>query len=196
MTDPRLEALRAAGAHHHDPARFHYLEVLARRLPGQPPAVQRLLAHKLEAALASYPQKPPCTTASTRHERHANAGTALAQLNQSLGMPRHSAAAGDPFAVDSAPLPALKSVHQFSKAWSHIAAEQQVVQALHRGPENAGPLNAHKLVLRSLSLMRTLSPYYLRHFMAHMDTLLWLDQASHKPPSPAHRPARKARSKP
>lgn len=196
MTDPRLEALRAADAHHHDPARFHYLEVLARRLPGQPPAVQRLLAHKLEAALSSYLQKPPHATPSTRHERHANADSALAQLNQSLGMPRHSAGGGDPFAVDSAPLPALKSVHQFSKAWSHIAAEQQVVQALHRGPENAGPLNAHKLVLRSLSLMRTLSPDYLRYFMAHMDTLLWLDQASHKPATAAPRPARKARSKP
>ena len=157
--------------------------------------MQQLLAHKLEAALASYPQKPPRTTASTRHERHANGDSALAQLNQSLGMPRHSAAAGDPFAVDSAPLPALKSVHQFSKTWSHIAAEQQVVQALHRGPENAGPLNAHKLVLRSLSLMRTLSPDYLRHFMAHMDTLLCLDQASHKPATAAPRPARKARSK-
>ena len=44
--------------------------------------------------------------------------------------------------MDSAPLPALKSVRHFSEVWSHIAAEQQVVQALHRGPENAGPLNA------------------------------------------------------
>ena len=41
MTDPRLEALRAVGAHHNDPARFHYLEILARRLPGQSAAVQR-----------------------------------------------------------------------------------------------------------------------------------------------------------
>ena len=74
MTDLRLEALRAAGAHHHDPVRFHYLEVLARRLPGQPPAVQRLLAHKLEAALASYPQKaPPATNAMpTRTPRWHN----------------------------------------------------------------------------------------------------------------------------
>lgn len=193
MTDPRLEALRAAGAHHHDPVRFHYLEVLARRLPGQPPAVQRLLAHKLEAALASYPQKAPHTTPSARHERPANADSALAQLNQSLGMPRHSAAAGDPFAVDSAPLPALKSVHQFSKAWSHIAAEQQVVQALHRGPENAGPLNAHKLVLRTLSLMRTLSPDYLRHFMAQMNTLLSLDRLSVQVPTAAVRNGHKTR---
>lgn len=196
MTNPRLEALRAAGAHQHDPARFHYMEVLARRLPDQPPAVQRLLAHKLEAALASYPQKPPHTPPSTGHERRASADSALARLNQSLGIHRHSTGGIDPFAVDNAPLPALKSVHQFSKAWSHIAAEQQVVQALHRGPENAGPLNAHKLVLRSLSLMRSLSTDYLRHFMAHMDTLMWLDQAGHKPPSRAARPARKARSKP
>jgi hypothetical protein len=196
MTDPRLEALRAAGAHHHDPARFHYLEVLARRLPGQPPAVQRLLAHKLESALARYTQNPPRTKPSIGHQSHANPNSPLARLNQSLGIPQPSTAGGDPFVVDSAPLPALKSAHQFSKAWSHIAAEQQVVQALHRGPENAGPLNAHKLVLRSLSLMRSLSPDYLRHFMAQMDTLLWLDQASHKAPSPATRAARKARSKP
>ena len=39
-SEPTLESLRAEGAHHYDPARFHYLEVLARRLPGQHAAVQ------------------------------------------------------------------------------------------------------------------------------------------------------------
>ena len=158
MTDPRLEALRAVGAHHNDPARFHYLEILARRLPGQSAAVQRLLAHKLDTALASYPENPPHTTPSQGNQRPAPAASALAQLNQTLGTPRRSIARDDPFAMDSAPLPALKSVRHFSEVWSHIAAEQQVVQALHRGPENAGPLNAHKLMLRSLNLMRSLSP--------------------------------------
>lgn len=196
MTDPRLEALRAVGAHHNDPARFHYLEVLARRLHGQPAAVQRLLAHKLDAALASYPQSVLPPASPRGNQRLAPAESALARLNRTLAPPRHSAATDNPFAMESASLPALKSVHQFSKVWSHIAAEQQVVQALHRGPENAGPLNAHKLMLRSLNLMRTLSPDYLRHFMAQMDTLLWLDQASHKAPSPPPRSVRKTRNRP
>ena len=31
MSEPTLASLREAGAHQHDPARFHYLEVLERR---------------------------------------------------------------------------------------------------------------------------------------------------------------------
>jgi hypothetical protein len=52
-----------------------------------------------------------------------------------------------------------------------------VVQATHRAPENAGPLNSHMLVLRTLGLMRELSPHYLRRFLSHTETLLWLEQA-------------------
>jgi hypothetical protein len=76
---------------------------------------------------------------------------------------------------------AMKSVRQFGEVWSRIAAEQQVVQALDRGPENAGPLNPHKLMLRSLSLMRGLSPDYLWRFLSQMDSLLWLEQANARP---------------
>ncbi len=43
-------------------------------------------------------------------------------------------------------------------------------------PENAGPLNSHHLVHRSLLLMRDLSPEYLNRFMTYVDTLLWVDQ--------------------
>ena len=54
MSELTLESLRAQGAQHHDPARFRYLEVLAERLPAQPPAVRELLARRLQAALADY----------------------------------------------------------------------------------------------------------------------------------------------
>ena len=53
-SEPTLESLRAEGAHHYDPARFHYLEVLARRLPGQHAAVQQVLASRLREAVAAY----------------------------------------------------------------------------------------------------------------------------------------------
>lgn len=72
---------------------------------------------------------------------------------------------------------ALKSVQRFRETWALISAEAEVDQAKHRAPENAGPLNAHNLVLRTLGLMRELSPDYLRRFMDHTESLMWLDQA-------------------
>lgn len=201
-SEPTLESLRAQGAHRHDPARFHYLEVLAQRLPGQPAAVQRVLTQRLQAAVAAYASQAPGASTATVvvcQPPHGKAmvpatGSPLAQLNHDLSA-RAQADADTVRAGDGASVSDMKSVRQFSEVWSKISAEQQVVQALHRGPENAGPLNAHKLMLRSLSLMRSLSPDYLRRFMSQMDSLLWLDQANSKVPSPAARTPRKNRSK-
>lgn len=89
----------------------------------------------------------------------------------------------------------MASVRRFREAWSKIAAEDQVDQAVGRGPVNAGPLNSHILVLRSLALMRTLSPDYLRRFLSHVDTLLWLDQANQKYTPVKAKPARRSRAK-
>ena len=61
--------------------------------------------------------------------------------------------------------------------WSRLSADRRLTQSLAKVPENAGPLNSQHLVHRSLTLMRELSPEYLHHFMAHVDALLWLDQA-------------------
>ena len=71
----------------------------------------------------------------------------------------------------------LKAVRCFRNTWSKLSVEQQLAQALAQGPENAGPLNSHLLMLRSLQLMRDISPDYLNRFMSYVDTLLWLEQA-------------------
>lgn len=69
----------------------------------------------------------------------------------------------------------MKSVQQFKQAWGRMQVQDQVGHALTQGPANAGPLNSHQLVLRTLGLMQDLSPDYLHHFMGHLDTLLRLD---------------------
>ena len=198
-----LETLRAEGLQRHNPARFHYLEVLAQRLPGQPAAVQQVLAQRLELAVATYAREARSATAAAAPGTGATPATAapspLARLNRELtaraSAEPHAATTDALHASAGAHLPDMKSVRQFSEVWSKISAEQQVVQALHRGPENAGPLNSHKLVLRSLSLMRALSPDYLRRFMSQMDALLWLDQAGTRAPAQAARTQRKGRGK-
>jgi hypothetical protein len=199
-----LETLRAEGLQRHNPARFHYLEVLALRLPSQPATVQQVLAQRLEQAVATYAREARCAAAAAAAPgagTHPATGaqSPLAQLNHELrarASAEPHAAATDPLhASAGVHLPDMKSVRQFSEVWSKISAEQQVVQALHRGPENAGPLNSHKLVLRTLSLMRSLSPDYLRRFMSQMDALLWLDQAGTRAPAQAARAPRKGRGK-
>ena len=55
--------------------------------------------------------------------------------------------------------------------------DQRLTQALAQVPDNAGPLNTQRLLNQALQLMRDASPQYLQQFMAHVEALLWLDQA-------------------
>ena len=66
-------------------------------------------------------------------------------------------------------------VEEFRQQLGKISVQKQVTQAIAQAPQNAGPINSHMLVLRSLGLMRDLSPDYLNRFMAYVDTLLILD---------------------
>ena len=186
MSEPTLASLREAGAHHLDPARFHYLEVLERRLATQPDAVRQLLTQRLHVAVADYVQRVASAASSEGEAAGARvANTVLAsahaapltRLNRYI-QERTQAQASHADPEEGGNASDLKSVRGFSEVWIKIAADQQVVQAVHRGPDNAGPLNSHRLMLRSLTLMRSLSPDYLGRFLAQMETLLWLDQVN------------------
>jgi len=71
--------------------------------------------------------------------------------------------------------PELKTMRYFRNTWSKLSVDKQVTQALDQAPKNAGPINSHLLVLRSLGLMRDISPDYLNRFTSYIDTLLCLD---------------------
>jgi hypothetical protein len=72
----------------------------------------------------------------------------------------------------------LKSVTAFQGTWTRLRADQRLREALAQVPAMAGPLNSSHLVNRALQTMRDVSPEYLDAFMSHIDTLLWLEQAS------------------
>lgn len=69
----------------------------------------------------------------------------------------------------------LKAIRQFRSTWSKLSVEKQLAQALEQAPRNAGPINSHMLVLRSLAFMRDVSPDYLNRFISYVDTLLCLE---------------------
>ena len=110
---------------------------------------------------------------------------------------RVSAAARDSTPAGGGPWPELRSAQRFRETWERIGAELQVQQARDRAPQNAGPLNPQRLMLETLARMGELSPHYLRRFLAHTETLLWLEQAQghHKAPAGKDRPAKAVRQK-
>lgn len=188
-----LAALRARGAARLDPARFHAMEALARRLPGQAAPVRALLQHKLEAAVAAYAQRfAQAPEPAAAAMRGAPAGGApLALLNAHIRQKAASRAA----VVEPGEEPdagELASVRRFRRAWARAHALERLDEALARKPANPGPLNSHALVLQTLALMRELSPAYLQRLLQQVDALQWLEQAGMEPARDAGRPAKAA----
>jgi hypothetical protein len=79
--------------------------------------------------------------------------------------------------------PELKTTQYFRATWSKLSSNKRVTQALAQAPKNAGPINAHSLVLRSLAMMREVSPDYLNRFTSYLDTLMGLAQSEPTKPS-------------
>ena len=76
----------------------------------------------------------------------------------------------------------LFNARAFRKSWERGRTLDRFEQAIARTPANAGPLNSHALVLRSLAQMRELSTDYLRRFLVHAETLQWLEKARERYP--------------
>jgi hypothetical protein len=108
----------------------------------------------------------------------------LAELNAHIGQVSGHARAGLP--ASGGPWPELRSAQRFRETWERIGAEVQVQQARERAPQNAGPLNPQRLMLETLARMSELSPHYLRRFLAHTETLLWLEQVQPRKASPGN----------
>lgn len=171
-----IDALRERGADGFDPVRFRFIEALARRAASHHGDAKRIIDGKLATALTEYRQRfdranraeDPAARAVSQSQR-----TPLADLVDHLAQHASDDSEGN---RQNAPAE-LKSVRYFRNTWARLSVDQQVADALAQGPENAGPLNSHLLVLQSLKLMRDLSPDYLNRFMSYVDALLWLDQA-------------------
>jgi hypothetical protein len=181
--------LRDAGAPSLDPLRFHYLEVLSGRAQLQQGPVKRILEEKLARLVADFrcqlTQVQDSAESALEHqtgavEFPASKGECLADLIRSLSAVDLANGSPAPQQTD-APRVELKSVRLFRSTWSKLSADKQLNAALDRAPKNAGPINSHMLVLRSLALMREISPDYLNRFISYADTLVHLEQSEKTP---------------
>ncbi|PUE08896.1 hypothetical protein B9Z51_08135 [Limnohabitans sp. T6-5] len=192
-----LNELRASDAPQRDAIGWHYIETLAQRMLTQSGEAHALLSDKLQQALENF--KASMAAAASQPDIRsqspalASQASPLSALLQDMARETPSSPAGHAheWRTES------PSIQQFRQRLSKLSVQKQVTQAIAQAPQNAGPINSHMLVLRSLGLMRDLSPDYLNRFMAHVDTLLSLEgmvQAKGLPKktSPSHKSKRES----
>ena len=191
---PEIAALRLLGAGQFDPVRLHFLDVLARRASTHQGPARRLLDARLAQALAAFRVRfDQAQSDAPVVKAQITPPTSLGDLVRSMA--QHAPGKANDSLDGSVSLRAeLKSAQYFRNTWSKLSLNKQVTQALDQVPRNAGPINSHMLVLRSLALMREISPDYLDRFMSYADTLLSLEQGGKDKPVQAKKPA-KAKAK-
>jgi hypothetical protein len=168
-----IEAWRERGDHRFDPVRFRFIEVLAGRAAAYNGEARRILDDKVLKLLAAYGedlQRAQCADGDTAAQPGQPHRGALAALVDHVA--RHASSHRD------GPAQELKTLGYFRSTWSRLSADRRLTQSRALVPENAGPLNSHRLVHRSMTLMRELSPEYLHRFMSYIDALQWVDRAN------------------
>lgn len=172
-TSVTLEAMRQQGAANFDAVGWHYIEVLSAKRQTHPSATQHLLQNKLDKALHDLQTRMAAASMQmpAPEPMPAPPSSPLTQLLHALGEPAAQGSRAE-----------NPQVTQFRKTLSQLSVQKQVTQAMAQAPHNAGPINSHMLVLRSLALMRQHAPDYLNRFVTYVDTLLCLEAAGKAKP--------------
>ena len=181
-----LDALRALGAQRLAPLRFAIAQALARRAAAHQGPVRQLLDARLARALADCaahcvqaPERPGSAGARPAVRGQPGPLGDLVRLLDSqpgatlAGAPDLRAAAQQPGAP-----PELKALQQFRSTWARLSIDRQLIRSQAQLPQNPGPINSQLLAQRSLQLMQDIAPAYLQGFVAQVETLLWLEDAS------------------
>ena len=160
--------------------RARFAQALARRADAHAGAARRVLDDRL-ARLAQAPDAAPDEPphAGAAPARPGALAELVAHAARHKGAPVLGAASKAREAAPDKPVAAdARTLQFFKRTWSRLSADQRLAQSRATLPDNAGPLNSHHLVHRSLTLMRELSPEYLERFVGYIDALQWLEQAN------------------
>jgi hypothetical protein len=173
-----LEAWRERGADRLNPVRFHFIAALERRAASHSGEARRILDDRLSGLLDAYAADlERATVAAAEADAVALTSASREPAHETLaGLIDHIAGRAATDRDGAASYPELAALDYFREVWSKVRAEKQLRQSLAQVPGNAGPLNSSSLVHRSLSLMRELSPGYLKQFLSYVDTLSWMEQ--------------------
>ncbi len=185
----KLANCRHLGGAHQDPIRFYYLQSLLERLSARPEELQaeplmslvvkaRAMLEQLSRQLE---QEPVQTGESAKDSRgRTNQRTVLRQLIASSGRPAiRSSDDKQSDSPDKTPTiqrdkntnQDLNALQAYQSLFENMAVERLLAKVMKEIPENAGPLNPERLVIRCLSLAQQISPAYAMRLISYYDGL-------------------------
>ncbi|EON93049.1 hypothetical protein MARLIPOL_03415 [Marinobacter lipolyticus SM19] len=195
--EQQLAELKHSGADRLDSVRFRYLEALEQRLRAKGLQGTRHW-QKLEKAVAEFQARSGQQAGAEQPEQPAQTGhpSPLQLLLDTLNQAPDTQVLTSPSPVEKlifgeqdgpAPTAVTNGSPRPLKAMARVQADQgtqalqdRIRQAIEQTPENAGPMNAHRLVSRAIATMEKLSPEYLNRFVNYADTLLALERLGRK----------------
>lgn len=201
MLEEKLERAVAAFAKRFAQARLAAAEFLATTCEKHPHAaaeLQRLFAG------ADFKGLQRLRATLDAREHCAALAELVSQLEPTLaGAPGQTPARQAPARATAVASPTLelKTVRESRGTWARLSVDKQLALAMKQAPKNAGPINSHMLILRSLAMMQEISPDYLSRMVSYVDTLLALDPGEKEvvvkrkkaPPAKAGKPTRAAK---
>ncbi len=180
-----------AGASARDRVRAALVDALARRASAHAGAAREAIEARVAAVLQDAAGEAAHDGQGAVAPPPARGALAALVADVARRKPQPVLGAGDkprgtppavPAAAKPGPAPAAapadRTLQFFKRTWSRLSAGQRLAQSRATLPDNAGPLNSHHLVHRALTLMQSLSPEYLEHFVGYVDALQWLEHAN------------------
>lgn len=193
-----LATLKANGEHHFDPVRYDHICQLTKNAGKAREGVQAMLFSKALALLDAYQSDLNGNKENAcRLPRRSQAQILLKDLHQTLNDRSRRHGSSDPSNViterllereDRTLLEAgfdtlnkqpneLQAYTLYRESKKQFETDALVDAIVNNNPDELGPLNPQKLLIRSLESMRELSPHYLNRFVGYIDTLVRLEKS-------------------
>lgn len=185
-----LQECRSQGYDRIDPLRFYYLASLVQRVASRQHDssffTQRLLAKTsrlLNEFQASCEQKQQAEAGSANEPVISASMTALKALNHRLQKqsdlhePNKQPSCSEEhqaFTQERLPGQDLQAVKQYQQMFEKMAVERLLNRVMQEIPENAGPLNPERVVIRCLSALQDISPAYAMRLIGYYESLICL----------------------
>ncbi|MGK0441435.1 MAG: hypothetical protein ACJA0N_001233 [Pseudohongiellaceae bacterium] len=188
-----LATLQSKNAHNLYPVRFYHIDSLLNRIKKTDNAIKHLLLDKVINAIAEL------TLITTTEDKSAaesiTKASPLIELAQSLQQKSNQPVKRKIRSTfDNLLKQQETSVFQLAEAkeqqqddFSVVDAYRDTIaqmntkkfiqQVINEVPKDPGPLNAHKLVIKTLTTMQGISPSYLRRIVNQIDTMFYLNEA-------------------
>lgn len=186
----RLHMCQQQGLDRIEPLRFYYLAALVQRAAERAQVSETLRQRLLDKAACLLDEFQALC-----EQKQQNAETALAKKTaviaplaalQVLSRRLKDQSAGPAPSLDTAdsssegakrtgqPRQDLQAVKHYQQLFEKMAVERLLNKVMQEIPENAGPLNPERVVIRCLSALQDISPAYALRLLSYYESLICL----------------------